>query len=58
MTTSSPGLMTASMVDTIASVAPQVTVTFKSGSQATPLYERTLSAIARRKFGDPCVIAY
>jgi hypothetical protein len=36
MITSSPGLVVASRVATIASVAPQVTVTSRSGSIAIP----------------------
>src|SRR5579864_2448369 len=58
MMTSSPGLMTASRLAIIASVAPHVTVILRSGSHSSPLYARAFSAIALRKFGEPCVIAY
>src|SRR5712692_3626683 len=58
MMTSSPGLITASRLAIIASVAPHVTVILRSGSHSSPLYARAFSAIALRKFGEPCVIAY
>jgi hypothetical protein len=44
MTASSPGLMIALIVEIIASVAPQVTVTFFSGSAWMPLYVAYLPA--------------
>ena len=60
MTTSSPGSSSASIAATIASVAPQVTVTMVSGSMASqPGKCSTVdAAIAARRPFAPHVIAY
>ena len=58
MTTSSPGSSSASRVAIIASVAPQVTVTCRSGSTSTPLSRANFSAMAARSGGAPQVMAY
>src|SRR3989304_4602190 len=53
MTTSSPGSTTARSVAIIASVAPQVTVMWRSGSTSTPLYQANFSATTWRSRGEP-----
>src|SRR6185503_19351714 len=58
MTASSPGLMMALIAEIIASVAPQVTVTFFSGSAWMPLYFATFRHRASRSGLAPHVIAY
>src|SRR5579859_2554663 len=50
--------MVASIVAIIASVAPHVTVMWRSGSTSSPLNHRTFSAIACRRRGAPQVTAY
>ena len=44
--------------DAIASVAPHVTVTSRSGSTSMPYQRRYFSAIPMRRFADPHVTAY
>ena len=46
------------MVAIMHSVAPQQTVTFRSGSHGMPLNARTLAAMASRSGGAPQVMAY
>src|ERR1700722_16398789 len=58
MTTSSPGLMIASMADIIASVEPQQTVISRSGSTVTPWVRLKFAAIASRNFFVTQVKAY
>src|SRR6185436_10699179 len=58
MTASSPGLMMAVRAEIIASVAPQVTVTFFSGSAWMPLYFAYFRHSASRSGLAPQVIAY
>ncbi len=55
---SSPGFTVARIVEIIASVDPQQTVIFFSGSICIPLNCATFCAIALRKFFEPQVIAY
>jgi hypothetical protein len=58
MITSSPASMSAMKTDAIASVAPHVTVTSRSGSTSMLYQRRYFSAIARRRTGAPQVTAY
>ena len=57
--TSSPGSISPSIAAIIASVAPQVTVIWVSGSTIQPGWDRSiLAAIAARSGRAPQVIAY
>lgn len=58
MITSSPGLVTVIMAVIMASVLPQVTTIFRSGSTGMPMNRLCLRARALRKFGAPQVTAY
>jgi hypothetical protein len=53
-----PGLQTVIRATIMASVLPQVTVMWASGSKSRPIYRRCLSARAHLKAGAPHVTAY
>jgi hypothetical protein len=50
--------MSAMKTDAMASVAPHVTVTLRSGSTSMPYQRRYFSAMACRSTGAPHVTAY
>ena len=56
--TLSPGLQAVIMATIIASVLPQVTTRFRSGSSAGPPKRAIFSTSACRKRGAPQVMAY